>query len=140
MLNYNKFVGVGNLTKDPETTTTKSGTKIATMRIAMNHTYKDNEHNKQEDVCYVDVKAFGARADTVEKYCKKGRSILVEGRLAFDSWEDKEGNKRSKHYIVLDQLGFNDSNQNGNGKASATVEQTTPAEVIMNKTDFDELG
>ena len=140
MLNYNKFVGVGNLTKDPETTTTKSGTKIATMRIAMNHTYKDNEHNKQEDVCYVDVKAFGARADTVEKYCKKGRSILVEGRLAFDSWEDKEGNKRSKHYIVLDQLGFNDAPSNGNGKGTVVTQPAATTEVVANTSDFDELG
>ena len=59
-----------------------------------------------QEVCYVDIDVWGAQADSCNQYLQKGRSVLIEGRLKFDTWEDASGAKRGKHSVVADRVVF----------------------------------
>jgi single-strand DNA-binding protein len=104
---YNKVILVGNLTRDVELRYAPSGTAIAKFGIATNRTYKDTVtgENKQE-VMFIDVTVFGRSAEVANQYLKKGRRVLVEGRLVLDQWVDSTGQKRSKHSVVAEKLQF----------------------------------
>ena len=59
-----------------------------------------------QEVCFVDVDVWGPQAESSNQYLKKGSAVLIEGRLKFDSWQDTDGQKRSKHSIVADRVTF----------------------------------
>ena len=116
MPNYNKVILMGNLTRDPEVRYTSGGTAIAKLGIAINRYWSNKDGQKQEETTFVDVDAFGRQAETIGQYLKKGRPIMVEGRLKLDQWDDKQtGQKRSKLGVVLDRFEFIDSRSEGGG-------------------------
>ena len=116
MPNYNKVILMGNLTRDPEVRYTSSGTAIAKLGIAINRYWSNKDGKKQEETTFVDVDAFGRQAETIGQYLKKGRPIMVEGRLKLDQWDDKQtGQKRSKLGVVLENFQFIDSRGEGGG-------------------------
>jgi single-strand DNA-binding protein len=118
MASYNKVILMGNLTRDPELRVTPKGTAVCQLGIAVNSNYTDKEGNKKEEVTFVDVDVFGRQAEVIAKYMSKGRPILVEGRLKLDSWESKEGEKRSKLKVVLENFQFVGSRGEGGGADS----------------------
>lgn len=119
MPSFNKVLLVGNLTRDPEIKYTPKGTAIARLGMAVNHTWKSESGEKKEEVTFVDVDAFGKQAETLAQYLKKGRPLLVEGRLRLDQWEDKKTNeKRSKLGVVLESFQFLDSGKQSDGPPS----------------------
>lgn len=127
MASFNKVILMGNLTRDPELRVTPKGTAVCQIGLAVNHVYRDKDGNSHEEVTFVDVDVFGRSAEVIAKYMSKGRPILVEGRLKLDSWESKEGEKRSKLKVVLDNFQFvggrGDSDQSGGG---SNFEQSSP--------------
>lgn len=107
MASFNKVILMGNLTRDPELRTLPSGNAVARIGLAVNRAYLSKEGEKKEEVTYVDVDAFGKQAETIAKWCTKGRTLLVEGRLRLDQWDDKTtGEKRSRLGIVLENFQF----------------------------------
>ncbi|MCH8475301.1 MAG: single-stranded DNA-binding protein [Opitutales bacterium] len=106
MASFNKVILLGNLTRDPELRVTPGGLSICKMGLAVNRTFKDREGNKREDTTFVDVEAFGQQAEVLSKYMAKGRPLFMEGRLKFDTWENAEGEKRSKLGVVLESFQF----------------------------------
>lgn len=109
MASYNKVILVGNLTRDPELRFTPKGTAIARIGLAVNRSWRDANGELKEEVTFVDVDAFGKQAETLAQYMKKGRPLLVEGRLRLDTWEDKQTNqKRSRLGVVLESFQFLD--------------------------------
>ena len=106
MASFNKVILMGNLTRDPELRVTPGGLSICKLGLAVNRTYKDREGNRREDTTFVDVESFGQQAELLSKYMTKGRPIFIEGRLKFDSWENAEGEKRSKLGVVLENFQF----------------------------------
>ena len=116
MPNYNKVILMGNLTRDPEVRYTSGGTAIAKLGMAVNRRWKNQEGQMQEETTFVDVDAFGRQAETIGQYLKKGRPVMVEGRLKLDQWDDKQtGQKRSKLGVVLENFQFLDSRGDGGG-------------------------
>jgi single-strand DNA-binding protein len=110
MANFNKVILAGNLTRDPEMRYTPKGMAIASFGLAINRRWTSETGEQREEVTFVDIDAFGKQAETISQYCKKGRPLLVEGRLKFDQWDDKQtGQKRSKLRVVLDTFSFLDS-------------------------------
>jgi single-strand DNA-binding protein len=107
---FNKVILIGNLTRDVELRYAPSGTAIAKFGLATNRTYKDSVtgENKQE-VMFIDITVFGRSAEIANQYLKKGRRVLVEGRLVFEQWTDNTGQKRSKHSVVAEKLQFMDT-------------------------------
>src|SRR5678816_4951609 len=87
MASFNKVILAGNLTRDPELRYTPKGTAVAKIGLAMNRQWKDETGQQKEEVTFVDVDAFGRQAEVISQYLKKGRPILVEGRLKLDQWD-----------------------------------------------------
>ena len=108
MASFNKVVVVGNLTRDPDVRHTPGGTAVADLGLAVNRTWFDKQANeKKEEVTFIDVTVWGKQAENAGQYLQKGRSVLIEGRLQLDTWDDKEtGKKRSKLKVVGEQVTF----------------------------------
>ena len=122
MASFNKVILAGNLTRDPELRYTPKGTAVARLGIACNRKWKSETGEMKEEVTFVDVDAFGKSAETIGQYLKKGRPILIEGRLRYETWEDKQTKqKRSKLGVVLENFQFLDSGggRNEGGEAGA---------------------
>jgi single-strand DNA-binding protein len=127
MASFNKVILAGNLTRDPELRYTPKGTAIARLGIACNRKWKSETGELKEEVTFVDVDAFGKQAETIGQYLKKGRPILIEGRLRYDTWEDKQsGQKKSKLGVVLESFQFLDSG-GGRGEGAPAPSRPAPA-------------
>jgi single-strand DNA-binding protein len=96
--NVNLVVIQGNLTKDPECKDI-NGTLMCNFTIASNKVYKDIK-----DTCFIDVKCWGNKSSVVERFLTKGSPVLIEGRIQQEKWTSPEGNERSKHIILLENL------------------------------------
>jgi len=127
MPSYNKVILIGNLTRDPELRYTPSGRAIAKLGLALNRSWKTETGETREEVTFVDVDAFGRQAEVLGQYLRKGRPVMVEGRLKLDQWDDKQtGQKRSRMGVVLESFQFLDSGgsrseDGGNGGGYATT-------------------
>ncbi len=106
MAKLNKVFLMGNLTRDPELRYTPSGTAIASFGIAINRTWSGPDGEKKEEVCYVDINMFGRRAEVINEYFSKGNPIFIEGRLQFQQWETKDGQKRNTLRVVAEDFQF----------------------------------
>ena len=117
MANFNKVILAGNLTRDPELRYTPKGTAVARLGMAVNRTWKNETGETKEEVTFVDIDAWGRQAEVIAQYVKKGRPLLVEGRLKLDQWEYKNTHqKQSKLKVVLESFTFIDSSR-GDGSA-----------------------
>ena len=104
-MNINLVQICGRLTKEPELRTTTSGTKVLSIGVATNRTYKDKEGKKVEETEFHNVTAFGRTAEVIEQYFNKGDEIYIVGRLKTSSWE-KDGVKFYKTEILADKFEF----------------------------------
>jgi len=105
MANFNKVILLGNLTRDPQLKYLPSQTAVAEFGLAVNRKYRTQNGEDREEVTFVDCTAFGKQAEILNQYCSKGRPLFIEGRLKFDSWEDKQGGgKRSKLTVVIENF------------------------------------
>src|SRR5688572_29616228 len=110
MANFNKVILAGNLTRDPELRYTPKGMAIAKIAIAVNRSWRNEAGEQKEEVTFVDVDCFGKQAETIGQYLKKGRPILIEGRLRLETWDDKTTQqKRSRLGVVMESFQFIDS-------------------------------
>jgi len=130
MANFNKVIVAGNLTRDPELRYTPKGTAVARLGMAINRSWKNETGETKEEVTFVDIDAFGRQAEVVAQYLKKGRPILVEGRLKLDQWEDKNTHqKQSKLKVILESFSFLDSRgADGGGGDSPRPRPSAPAQ------------
>ncbi len=121
MANLNKVMLIGRLTRDPEVRTFSNGGKVAKFGFAVNNRRKNQQTGDWEDEpVFVDVEAFnrgefGKKADLVEQYLRKGQQVFLEGHLKLDSWTSQDGQKRNRLLVVVDNLQFLDSRQDGEG-------------------------
>ena len=121
MANLNKVMLIGRLTRDPEMRTFSNGGKVAKFGFAVNNRKKNQQTGQWEDEpVFLDVEAFnrgesGRQADLVEQYLAKGRQVFIEGHLRLDSWTAQDGQKRNRLVVVVDNLQFLDSRQEGEG-------------------------
>ena len=118
-MSFNKTILMGNLTRDPEIRSLPSGATVTNFGLAVNETWTDKASGeKREEVCFVDVDAWGRQGEVVLEYFSKGKPILIEGKLKFRQWEAEDGGKRSKHSITLDRFSFVGSKNDSNGASS----------------------
>lgn len=130
MASYNRVILMGNLTRDPELRVTAGGLSICKLSLAVNRVFSTADGERREEVTYVDIDAFGKQAEVISKYLRKGRPLMMEGRLKLDQWETKDGDKRSKMGVVLESFQFVDSGggaSGGNsGSQSSGYERSSP--------------
>ena len=101
---FNKIILVGNLTRDIEVRFSSSNLAIGNTGIATNKKFKNQMGEEKEEVMFIDLTFFGRTAEVANQYLKKGSKILVDGRLKLDQWTDKNGQKRSKHSLVVESM------------------------------------
>lgn len=111
MASYNRVILMGNLTRDPEVRHASGGSSVCNTGLAVNRTWTDGQGQRQESVCFVDLTLFGKQADTFAQYMHKGRPVLIEGRLDFQQWDDKDGGKRSRHVVIVERFQFLGGNE-----------------------------
>jgi len=111
---FNKIILVGNLTRDIELRYSQGGLGIAKTAIATSRKFTSNGE-KKEEVCFVDITFFGRSAEVANQYLRKGSKILVEGRLQFEQWVDQNGQKRSKHSVIVETMQMLDSKGDNQG-------------------------
>lgn len=103
----NKFQFLGRLTKNVEERLTTSGSTVASFDIAVNRRFADESGNRATD--FFKIVAFGKTSEFVAKYFKKGKQVLVEGRIQNRTWQDENGQKRYATDFIADQVYFADS-------------------------------
>lgn len=97
----NKFIGLGNLTKNPEFKEIKSGKSVCTFSIAINNKVNNT-------VTYLDVETWNKSAENCSRFLSKGRKVLIEGRLQLNTWQSQGGENRSKIFCIADLVTFLD--------------------------------
>ena len=100
----NKCVLVGNLTRDPEHTTTPGGTSVCRFSIAVNRNYTNSNGEREAD--FINIVTWRGLADNCGKYLSKGRKVAVSGSIQTRSYDDKDGNKRYATEVVADDVEF----------------------------------
>lgn len=122
MASYNRVVLVGNLTRDVELRYTPSGTAVTDIALAVNERIKRNEQWVDE-VHFFDITLWGRTAEVAGEYLSKGSSVLIEGRLKLDRWE-QDGQKRSKIKIVGEKMQM--LSGKGTGAGGGAPHQSAP--------------
>ena len=106
-MSINKVMISGNLTRDPELRRTQGGMAILSFSVAVNDRRRDQQTGEWEDYAnFVDCTMFGNRAESLSNYLSKGTKVAIEGKLRWSQWQTKEGQKRSKLEVVVDEIEF----------------------------------
>ena len=115
MPSYNKVLLMGNITRDVQLKQTSGNQSVVEIGVAVNRKYKTKDGQEREEVTFVDCECWGPRAEVIAKYFTKGKPIFIEGRLKLDTWEDKDGQKRSKMRVMIEDFQFVEGRGGGGG-------------------------
>jgi single-strand DNA-binding protein len=125
MASFNKVVLVGNVTRDIELKHTPGGTAVTEVGMAINEKYKDSSGNEVDATVFVDVTFWGRTAEVISEFIGKGSSILIEGRLKLDTWE-QDGQKRSKLKVTGEKMQMLDRKRDSNSGGQQQSQQAKP--------------
>ncbi len=125
MASFNKVILIGNLTRDPELRVTANGNSICKFGLAVNRAYQTRDGERREETTFIDIDSFGKQAEVISKYMRRGRPLMVEGRLKLDQWES-DGQKRSRLGVVLEGFQFLGSRDDADSNTSGGYEQSSP--------------
>ena len=115
-MSINRVTISGNLTRDPELRATAGGTQVLSFGVAVNDRRRNPQNGEWEDYPnFVDCTMFGTRAEAVSRYLSKGSKVAIEGKLRYSSWE-RDGQRRSKLEVIVDEIEFLSRNQQGAGQ------------------------
>ncbi|MFM1802696.1 MAG: hypothetical protein RJA81_2048 [Planctomycetota bacterium] len=123
MADLNKVFLIGRLTHDPELRYTPNGTPVADLKIATSRKYATREGENREETLYIVVTVWNRQAENCCQYLRKGRSVHVEGYLKEETWETREGEKRSKIKVEAERVQFLDR-KDDNAPAAAVVQSS----------------
>lgn len=135
MASFNRVILVGNLTRDIELRYTPAGTPVTDMGLAVNERVKRNEQ-WTEEVNYFDITLWSRTAEVAAEYLSKGSSVLIEGRLKYETWE-QDGQKRSKVKVIGEKMqmlggrsggGSGGPHHSGSGVSTGSSSPSAPAE------------
>jgi single-strand DNA-binding protein len=100
----NKVILIGNLSKEPELTTTPNGVSVARFSVAVQRKYSNEQGQKEAD--FINCVAWRTTAENLQKYCKKGDKIAVVGRIETRSYDAQDGTKRYLTEVIADEVEF----------------------------------
>ena len=115
MASFNQVILLGNLTRDVELKHTPSNQAVANIGLAMNRQYQTRDGERREETTFVDCEAWGRQAEVMAQYLAKGRPVFIQGRLKLDTWQDQQGQNRSKLKVVIENFQFVGGRDGGNG-------------------------
>lgn len=129
MASVNKVILVGNLGKDPDVRYLPDGGAVVNLALATSSNWKDkNTGEKREETEWHRVVIYGRLAEIAGEYCKKGRSVYIEGRLKTRKWQDQSGVDKYTTEIIADQMQLLGGREGGGGGGSS----------MGNAEDFDQ--
>jgi single-strand DNA-binding protein len=143
VVNFNRVILAGNMTRDPELRFTNDGIPVCSFGIAVNRV-----RSRSEEVDFFNISAWRELGETIANYKKKGDPILVEGRLQYRTWEAQDGSKRSAVDVVADRVEFLGRPGDSDEGASSGGEQARRGgggrggrreEVEIDETDFEDI-
>ena len=136
---FNQAIVMGNLTRDPEMRTTPSGQNVTSFSVATNRSWQDQNGEKKDAVEYHNIVAWGKLGELVNSYLKKGRKVLVVGRLQTRNWDAEDGYKRNRTEIVATDINFVGGQGEGGGDFSSDeMNQEKPSK--KEEAPIDDLG
>jgi len=138
MVELNKVLLIGNLTRDPELRYTPQGTAVATLGMALNSSFKNKSGQMQKDTCFVNIVVWAHLAEVCNQYLQKGKPIFVEGRLKSRSWQDNEGKNRSVLEVVAIRVQFMPQGQKRESREVDLGEE--PIEVLDSESNGEKSG
>ena len=118
MANFNKVIVAANLVSDPELKTV-GDSNVVRFRVAINRKFTTKSGEKKEESTYIDCEMWGARSSVIAEYLTKGDPILLEGHLKQENWESKDGEKRSKIIVSVEDFEFMSNKKNGDIKPAS---------------------
>ena len=139
MVSFNRVLLIGNLTRDPELRYTPGGVPVANFGLAVNTTFSSKTGGEPKtETCFVKVIVWSKQAETCNQYLKKGRSVFIEGRLIYRSWE-QDGKTRSTLEVRADRVQFLGARgESGSAATSSEVRDEAPAEELVGQPDLPE--
>jgi len=105
MYNFNQVTLMGNFTRDPQLSYTPNKTAVVDFGLAVNRKWKKEDGTLAEEVCFLECRVYGKRAETISMYLKKGSPIFVQGHLKFEQWE-KDDQPHSRLRVIVDRFEF----------------------------------
>ena len=124
-MSINRVIISGNLTRDPELRRTQSDMPVLGFGVAVNDRRKNQQTGEWEDYPnFIDCTMFGARAESLSRYLTKGTKVSIEGKLRWSQWE-RDGQKRSKIEVIVDELEFMSARNDGARPAASGYQQPT---------------
>ncbi|SDR68866.1 single-stranded DNA-binding protein [Parafannyhessea umbonata] len=125
-MSINEVAISGNLTRDPNVRKTASGSSVMNFSVAVNDRRKNQQSGEWEDYPnYVDCVLMGRRADSLAQYLSKGTKVSIAGKLHYSSWE-KDGQKRSKLEVLVNEIEFMSRGNGGGGQYQQTQQYAQP--------------
>ncbi len=142
-MDLNRATIIGRLTRDPELRTIPSGKSVASFSVATNRQWTDTNGQKQKQVEYHNIVAWGRLAETASQYLKKGSQIYVEGHIQTREWTAQDGTKKNRTEIVCDNFIMLGSRPAGAGESfstpAASVASSAPREVVEEEIKVEDI-
>ena len=132
----NKVILVGNLTRDPELTTTNSGVSVCRFSLAVQRRFGSGDNGPQAD--FFNIVVWRAQAENCHKFLKKGSKCGVVGRIQNSTYEASDGTKRYATDIVAEEVEFLNSRNSGDG-SDAPSKPTSNETAELEPIDDDSL-
>ena len=132
----NKVILIGNMTRDPELRTTRSGTSVCSFTIAVNRNYTDANGERQAD--FIGIQTWRGLAESCAQYLTKGRKVAVAGSLQSRTYDDKEGNKRYALEVVADDVEFLSSRNDSADAPAAGANRPAARKPVANLQPVDD--
>ncbi len=139
-MNLNKVMLIGNLTRDPEVRSTPTGQNVCSFGLATNRVWKDQAGQKQEQVEFHNLVAWGKLAEICGQYLKKGKKVYVEGRLQTRKWQAQDGTEKQRTEIVMEGMQMLDRASSGGSASEVSSVAHAPQAAPANANDTSDDG
>jgi single-strand DNA-binding protein len=136
-MNLNKAMIIGNLTRDPEMRTTTSGQTVVNFGVATNRIWTNQAGQRQEEVEYHNIVAWGKLAEICRQFLTKGRKVYIEGRLRTRDWVGQDGAKRNRTEIIAENMIMLDRAQQATPLTEQATSQPTQPPVKEEPSSFE---
>ena len=131
----NKVILVGNLSKDPELSTTNGGISVCRFSIAVQRRFQNAEGEREAD--FINVVVWRGQAENCHKFLKKGSKCGVVGRIQTSSYEAQDGTRRYVTEVVADNVEFVGTRQREDGDAPVAA-KSQPAKPVADLEPIDD--
>lgn len=133
-VSLNKVLIAGNLTRKPEVRPIGNDKSVTSFGIAINERYTAKDGEKKENVTFIDCEAWNRTGELCAQYLDKGSPVFIEGKLKLDSWEDKDGGKRTKLKVVAENVQFLSSGKREEGTPADDAPAPSPKPRVATST------